>query len=209
MRRSVTTVSSGPRRSAAMPLLIALAIVGALVAVAIFALSGSGPQVAARPDPPKVELLPDRRTAASAAIRFANELAVVGVRRPSVYGRRLRAIAAPGAERRVRSIFGTGAEQVRSLVSGSAGLLRAAPMGYRIDDFDARSADVTVWMVAIAGGSRLEPTAQWRVLTLELAWTRTGWRVAGGSGANGPSPQSALPLLVAEASTFKELRHVP
>ena len=109
----------------------------------------------------------------------------------------------------MRAVFGAGAKEVRALVAGSAGVLRAAPMGYRIDDFDARSADVTVWMVAIAGGSRLEPTAQWRLLTLELAWTPSGWRVTGGSGASGPSPQSPLPLLVAEASTFKELRHVP
>jgi hypothetical protein len=64
-------------------------------------------------------------------------------------------------------------------------------------------------MVALAGGRQLEPTAQWRLLTLELAWTPSGWRVAGGSGAEGPSPQSSLPLLAAEVSTFKELRHVP
>ena len=34
-------------------------------------------------------------------------------------------------------------------------MLRAAPMGYRIDAFDARSATVTVWMVALAGGPLL------------------------------------------------------
>ena len=68
---------------------------------------------------------------------------------------------------------------------------------------------MSVWMVALAGGPLLEPTAQWRLFTLELRWTETGWRVADGRGGRGPSPRSPLPLLVAEAATFTEVRHVP
>jgi hypothetical protein len=82
-------------------------------------------------------------------------------------------------------------------------------MGYRVDSFSTRDASVSVWMVALAGGAKLEPTAQWRVLTLDLAWTASGWRVTDGSGGGGPSPRTPLSLLAAETATFKELRHVP
>ena len=83
-----------------------------------------------------------------------------------------------------------GAEQVRALVKGPLGVLRAAPIGYRIDSYDGTRSEVTVWMVALAGGPLLKPVAQWRLLTIELEWTPQGWRVSGGHGAGGPSPDS-------------------
>lgn len=152
---------------------------------------------------------PDRHSAADAALRYTQELVVVGVRRPEVYGRRLHEIAAPGSTTRVREAFGSGAEEVRALVRGKSAVLRAAPIGYRIDAFNTDQATVSVWMVALAGGPLLEPTAQWRLLTVELRWTEAGWRVEDGHGGGGPSPRSPLPLLVAEAATFAEVRHVP
>ncbi|HEY6887327.1 MAG TPA: hypothetical protein VI300_06090 [Solirubrobacter sp.] len=175
-----------------------MAVIGILL---LFVVVPSRKEAAARPTP-------DRRDAATAALTFAQELAVTGVSQAAVYGPRLGRIAAPGAEARIRAAFGKGAEEVRRLI-GETGILRAVPMGYRVDSFSARAASVSVWMVALAGGSRLEPTAQWRVLTLDLAWTSTGWRVTDGSGGGGPSPRTPLPLLATEAATFKEPRHVP
>jgi hypothetical protein len=141
-------------------------------------------------------------------VRFAQQLAVDGVSETAIFGPRLREVVAPGAETRVRAAFGTGAKEVRVLI-GKTGVLRAVPMGYRVDSFSAHAASVSVWMVALAAGSRLEPTAQWRVLTLDLVWTASGWRVTDGSGGSGPSPQTPMPLLATETATFKELRHVP
>ena len=205
---AVTTVSGRPRRTGRW--LVAAIVAIGLVALLVRALGGSGDQP---PSPrvvtPSPTAMPDRRSAAGAGVRYAQELAVAGVRRPAVYGRRLRQIAAPGAVGRVRAAFASGAEEVRALVGGELGLLRAAPIGYRIDSFDARWAKVTIWLVALAGGPALEPSAQWRLLTLDLRWTAAGWRVAGGSGARGHSPRSPLRRLVAEASSFEELRHVP
>ena len=52
-------------------------------------------------------------------------------------------------------------------------------------------------------------TGKRRLLTVELQWTESGWRVADGHGGGGPSPRSPLSLLVSEAATFAEVRHVP
>jgi hypothetical protein len=195
------TPSSGRRRLA----IAAVVCLAGLLLVVLLAPSRKPPATrTSRASTP----VPERRDAAEAALLFAHELAVTGVEHPSVYGRRLRTIAAPGAESRVREAFGTGAREGRKMI-GESGVLRAVPIGYRVDSLDTHKAEVSVWTVALAGGTHLNPTAQWRVLTLELTWTSSGWRVADGSGASGPSPESPLALLAAEASTFEELRHVP
>jgi hypothetical protein len=184
--------------------LLCLPVIGVLVASLLVPGRRQSP---AKPVP-TVALAPDRHNAVSAAVAYAQELAVTGVRSPDVYAKRLGAIVAPGAERAVRAAFERGAEQVRERI-GPTGVLRAVPLGYRVDSFNSRAAEVSIWMVALAGGPGIEPTSQWRVLTLELAWTRQGWRVTDGRGAAGPSPRSPLALLTAEASTFKALNHVP
>jgi hypothetical protein len=134
---------------------------------------------------------------------------VAGVHDPAIFGSRLARVAAPGATNRLKQSFGAGAAEVRALLGTGQGVLRAAPLGYRLDSFSGTRAAVSVWMVALAGGERLEPVAQWRVLTLDLTWIRGRWLVAAGRGGPGPSPLSQLPVLAAEASTFKEVRHVP
>jgi hypothetical protein len=201
MSRPVSTVSATPHRRR-LRLAVAVVVCAPVVGILLLLIVAPSRQQAAAPP------APDRREAANAAVTFAQELAVTGVSETAVYGPRLRRIAAPGAEARVRAAFGKGAEEVRRLI-GETGVLRAVPMGYRIDSFSARAASVSVWMVALAGGSKLEPTAQWRVLTLDLTWTSSGWRVTNGSGGGGPSPQTPLSLLATETATFKELQHVP
>jgi hypothetical protein len=195
----MTRIPIGRRRLLA-PLAISLcAIAAALIAV----------HDHTRKDSPRVGLHPTANSAAGAGLRFAETLAVEGVRHPSVFGRTLRSIAAPGAVERLRASFGSGAAQVRAMIRGANGVLRVVPLGYRVDAFGARTASVTIWLVALVGGYRIEPMAQWRLLTMDLVWTREGWRLADGRGARGPSPLSPLPLLAAEAASFREVRHVP
>jgi hypothetical protein len=176
------------------------------ITIAIILASTRAPETTPAPAPSPT---PDRSGAAAAALRYTQELAVTGVHEPSVYGPRLRQIAASGAEDEVRADFGDGAAEVRALVRGRAGVLRAAPIGYRIESLDATRASVAVWMVALAGGPLLEPVAQWRLLTIELRWTAQGWKVSGGHGARGPSPRMPLPVLAERTATFEEVRHVP
>jgi hypothetical protein len=188
---------------------IALGILAALsVLVLIVATTRRSPANTAAPTY-VARRRPDAASAAAAGVRFAKLLAVDGVRHRAVFGVRLRSIVAPGYLTRVRLTFGAGAAQVRSLLRGPDHVLRAAPLGYRVDALSSGRASVTVWLVALAGGSRLEPTAQWRALTLNLMWTAAGWRVTDGRGGRGPSPMSPLPVLAAEVSSFHEVRHVP
>lgn len=207
MRRAVTAVTAAPPNRRRRGVLLAAAIIAVGLVVLGAGASQSDPDTA--PQSPRPTATPDRRSAATAALVYTQELAVTGVRRPSVYGRRLRQIAAPGSAADVRAAFGEGASDVRALVKGRSGVLRAAPVGYRIDALDRTHATVSVWMVALAGGPLLEPVAQWRVLTVELRWTSAGWRVTGGHGGPGPSPRSSLPQLVADTARFEEVRHVP
>ena len=207
MRRSVTAVTAVPSHRARYALLAAAAIVVITLVAIVGRTSGSG-TTAARPAA-KPEIKPTRQNAAAAALTFTQELAVTGVRHPAVYGQRLQDIAAPGADDNVRAAFGAGATQVRALVKGRTGVLRAAPLGYRIDSFDPERATVSVWMIALAGGPLLEPVAQWRLLTIDLRWASDEWRVAGGHGGSGPSPRSPLTELAAQTATFAEVRHVP
>lgn len=205
MRRFVRAVSSAPSKRRPPVLLIAM---GTLAAIGLtIVVAGGHPREDTAPPSPAPT--PDRRSAAGAALQYTQELAVTGVRHPGVYGPRLEQIAAPGSLARVQADFGKGAEEVRALVKGRSGVLRAAPMGYRIDAFDAGKAEVSVWMVALAGGPLLEPVAQWRVLTIDLVWTSAGWRVTGGHGAGGPSPRSSVAALATEAATFRAVNHVP
>lgn len=200
MRRAVREVTTLHRGSPPRVGTLCAAILAIAIAVsAVVVLHGSGPSEQPRPT---------RSSAASAALRFVQLLAVAGVRDRSVFGPSLKRIAAPGAVDRVRETLGAGAEQVRGLL-GRSGVLRAAPLGYRVDAFVPPHATVTVWMVALAGGARMEPVAQWRLMTIELVWSNGTWRVESGHGGPGPSPLSQLPILADEAATFREVRHVP
>lgn len=203
MSRAVSTISHAPRRKR-FRLAIAAVVCPPIIGLALLSIATPS----RKQSPSSVVPTPDRGDAASAAVTFAQKLAVEGVSQIAIYGPKLRDVAAPGSEARVRAAFGQGAADVRALI-GKAGVLRAVPMGYRVDSFSRRAASVSVWMVALAAGSKLEPIAQWRVITLELAWTAEGWRVTDGSGGGGPSPRTPLALLATEAATFKELRHVP
>ena len=161
---------------------------------------------------PTVQLLPDRRTR-SARRRSASPRAR-GHRRSTAVGLRSSSARDRGARRRAHGSarFRRRAPRRSARSIGKDGRRAARrPMGYRIDDFDARSADVyRLDGRARRRHRRLEPTAQWRVLTLELAWTPSGWRVTGRQRRPAVRRrESPLALLAAEVSTFKELRHVP
>jgi hypothetical protein len=208
MKRAVSTVATTSRRPVRRAALTAGGVLVALALVAAFALRAA-PHTDAGAPKARPAFVASPATAAAAALNFVQLLAVTGVQDPAVFGARLHQIAAPGADARVRSTFGAGAAQVRALIQGPSGVLRAAPLGYDVESISPSSATVAVWVVALAGGAKLEPVAQWRVLTLELVWTRSGWRIANGTGASGPSPTSPLRVLAAESSRFDEVRHVP
>jgi len=121
----------------------------------------------------------------------------------------LRDVAAPRSAGRVRATFGASDPAMLAAFTERPRVLRAAPLGYRIERFSASSASVAIWSVAVAGTQRYGVQVQWRTLTVDLAWTPAGWKVTGGSGRGGPDPSGSVARLAASGSTFVPLRHVP
>lgn len=93
-------------------------------------------------------------------------------------------------------------------------ILRAVPVGYRIDRFTPDAATVSIWRVGIVGsGASVEPQQSWRTETVSLVWERGGWKVASFRSSPGPTPplapSAATPAgeLFATVPEFEELKH--
>ena len=93
-------------------------------------------------------------------------------------------------------------------------ILRAVPVGYRIDRFTRDAATVSLWRVGIVGsGASVEPQQSWRTETVSLVWERGGWKVASFRSSAGPTPplapSAATPAsqLFATVPEFEELKH--
>jgi hypothetical protein len=197
-----------------------LAIVTALGA-AVLALAGPSiaPKEARRATDRPVTALPSaprlaeqrpsatRRGAIEAAVAALRALAVPALTDRRGFERSLRRIVADGREGSVRSAFGVQDEGLRERLTGS--VVRAAPLGYRLEHFDGRAAAVSIWTVTLAAGPRLRPRSSWRRITVDLVWERGEWKIAGGAGGAAPSPSSAGRAVVAEAGSYRELRHGP
>jgi hypothetical protein len=93
-------------------------------------------------------------------------------------------------------------------------ILRAVPMGYRIDRFAPDAATVSLWRVGIVGsGGTVEPQQSWRTETVSLVWERGGWKVASFRSSPGPTPPLAASAttpageLFVAVPEFEELKH--
>jgi hypothetical protein len=93
-------------------------------------------------------------------------------------------------------------------------ILRAVPVGYRIDRFTRNAATVSLWRVGIVGsGATVEPQQSWRTETVSLVWERGGWKVASFRSSAGPTPPLAPSAgtpaseLFATIPEFEELKH--
>jgi hypothetical protein len=87
-------------------------------------------------------------------------------------------------------------------------ILRAAPVGYRVDTYSARSATISIWRVGIIGsGATVDPQQSWATETVTLVWESGRWKVAGFSSSPGPTPP--LPTGVAATPRGELFRTVP
>src|SRR5689334_20598775 len=102
MSRAVRTVSGPPYRARFRLVIVAAICVPCIGLILLFLAAPSRKQPSSDPVPRSTPA-PDRGDAASAALTFAQELAVTGVSESAIYGPRLREIAAPGSESRVRA----------------------------------------------------------------------------------------------------------
>jgi hypothetical protein len=81
-------------------------------------------------------------------------------------------------------------------------VLRAVPLGYRLEHYSSDWASVAVWYVGIVGsGATVEPQQSWRTQTVSLVWEDGDWKVSSFASSAGPTPA----LATAEAEPPGEL----
>jgi len=77
-------------------------------------------------------------------------------------------------------------------------VLRAIPVGYRVEQYSPVEATIAVWYVGIVGsGATVQLQQSWRTQTVSLVWQAGGWKVSTFASSAGPTP--ALVTTEAEA----------
>jgi hypothetical protein len=93
-------------------------------------------------------------------------------------------------------------------------VLRAIPVGYRIERYSPGAATVAVWYVGVVGsGATVQPQQSWRTQTVTLAWEHGAWKVASFASSTGPTPALATAsdtpaVLFAAIPRFQEFAYV-
>lgn len=165
------------------------------------------------PTPSASTAEPSRASAVTAAATYVSELDGSIL----LDSTRLRAVVNRIASAQSRPSLVTAYEQAAAQARERLGLgtvpapvviLRAAPVGYRIDSYSAHSATISIWRVGIIGsGTSVDPQQSWATETVTLVWESGRWKVAGFSSSPGPTPP--LPAGVAATSPGELFRTIP
>jgi hypothetical protein len=210
-RRTVTYgAARGPSRPGARAAWVLAALICTVAGGAVIWIgSGTTERHSTSPIHRAVEPRPTRDGAVRAAVSALYRLSIPALLDRRRFEAELRDVAGPRATGRVRASFGAAEPAMLAAFAERPRVLRGAPLGYRIDRYTRRSADIAIWSVAVAGTRRYGIQVQWRTLNVELVWTAAGWKVAGGSGRAGPIPAGRAQRLARSTSNFQALRHVP
>ena len=118
---------------------------------------------------------------------------------PTRLERTVRSIASSAARPTLESAYREAARAAREqLGAGTIPepilILRAAPVGYRVESFSMDAARISVWRVGIVGsGATVEPQQSWRTETVLLVWEKGDWKVAALRSSPGPTPPLGTP----------------
>jgi hypothetical protein len=135
-------------------------------------------------------------------------------------------LAAPEARARLQKTFDQAVASIRAGlgVTGSAGdgaevLLRATPVGWRVEHYDKGTARVAIWVTSVGGsvgGSGSAPVREgWGTTTVSLRWVDGDWKQVASTTTDGPvpiadvAPPTAAGELVSKANEFKEFTYAP
>jgi hypothetical protein len=99
-------------------------------------------------------------------------------------------------------------------------LMRATPVGWRIDNYGDGAATVAIWMTSVGGsvGGANGPVPVregWSTTTVALRWARGDWKQVETTSTDGPvpiadvAPPTAAPDLIGAAEEFKEFTYAP
>jgi hypothetical protein len=187
--------------------LVAIVVLAMLAEAAIAASLLKQPSSPSRA--PRPALSPTRDGAIRMAVKALYSLSIPAIADRARFETAIVELAAPGFDREVAADFGDAGAELAVSFRRAPHVLRAAPLGYRVVRYTPRAASVAIWSVAIAASRDFAPDAQWRTVVIDVAWTRGGWRVTGGSGTAGPDPSTRLRELAVESSRFRTLTYAP
>lgn len=134
---------------------------------------------------------PDRRTAATAAVRFATAPQQWLYLTDEEVEAAVREIAAP---RRADDLTASVVEDIRDAREGlseSSGPVWwiVRPVAVHVDDLSDDRATVEVWAVTVLSAPEVAaPQAEWRTVGLDLVWIDGDWRVDVVRDTPGPTP---------------------
>jgi hypothetical protein len=136
------------------------------------------------------------------------------------------ALAAPEAKARLQTSFDQAVVSLRQGLGVTAGaddgtqvLLRATPVGWRVQRYDNGAAKVAIWVTSVGGsigGKVPVPIREgWGTTTVTLRWAGGDWKQVESTTTDGPvpiadvAPPTAAPELVDKANEFKEFTYAP
>jgi hypothetical protein len=136
------------------------------------------------------------------------------------------ALAAPSAKARLQKTFDQAVVSLRQGLGITGGaddgtqvLLRATPVGWRVEDYDNGAAKVAIWVTSVGGsigGKVPVPIREgWGTTTVTLRWADGDWKQVESTTTDGPvpiadvAPPTAAPELVDKANEFKEFTYAP
>jgi hypothetical protein len=136
-------------------------------------------------------------------------------------------IAAPEARGRLQRAFDQDVALLAKGLGVTAGsadagtvLLRAVPVGWRVEKYSRDRATVAIWITSVGGSLGDPPRGMpvrevWGTTTVELRWVDGDWKQLDTSTADGPVPiaDAATPTeasrLIPQAQEFKEFTYAP
>ena len=99
-------------------------------------------------------------------------------------------------------------------------LLRAVPVGWRMEKYSDKRATVAIWVTSVLGALGGPPQGvpvreAWGTTTVELRWVDGDWKLLDTTNTDGPRPiadpdtPTADSQLIPEAQQFKEFNYAP
>jgi hypothetical protein len=135
-------------------------------------------------------------------------------------------LAAPEARTRLKKTFDQAVVSlekglgVTGADDGTQVLLRATPVGWRVEQYGGGTARVAIWVTSVGGsiGGAEGPVPireGWGTTTVDLRWVKDDWKQVESITTDGPvpiadvAPPTAASELVSQANEFKEFTYAP
>jgi hypothetical protein len=168
-----------------------------------------------------------QKGAVAAAANYARVLSSTLILDRSKRRAAIEALAAPEALARQQRAW----DQAVALLSKGLGvpggaaqdgtvLLRAVPVGWRVEEYTGDRATVAIWVTSVLGALGGSPAGvpvreAWGTSTVKLRWVDGDWKLLDTTNTDGPRPiadsatPTAAPQLIPEAQQFKEFTYAP